>query len=67
MAPTVTIGADGAQSISISAESLFTLRSRPNYAMLTQSDQDRRYPGAGDKGFEFVGGLVNKVLTWPDW
>lgn len=54
-----------ARSISISAESLFSLRSRPKWAMYTDSDQQQRFPG--DLGFEFVGGLVNKTVTWPDY
>lgn len=66
LSPTFTISRDGGrQSIDISAESLFSLRSRPQYAMYTDADQQRRFPG--DAGFEFVGSLVNKVLTWPDY
>ncbi len=55
----------GERSVTISAESIFSLRSRPRWAMYTDRDQQQRYPG--DKGFQFVGSLVNKVLTWPDW
>lgn len=55
----------GERSVTISMESLFSLRSRPRYAMYTDRDQDRRFPG--DKGFEFAPSLVNKVLTWPDY
>jgi hypothetical protein len=53
------------RDIVISGESIFMLRSRPNFAMYTDSDQKRRYPG--DRGFEFVAGLRNKVVTWPDY
>lgn len=63
--PTFTYGENGERSVSISAESLFSLRSRPKYAMYTDADQQRRFPG--DEGFEFVGTLVNKVVTWPDY
>jgi hypothetical protein len=63
--PTFTIEQKGERAIGITAESLFSLRSRPQYAMYTDRDQDHRFPG--DKGFEFVGSLVNKVVTWPDW
>jgi hypothetical protein len=55
----------GTRSVSISAESLFSLRSRPKASLYTDADQQRRFPG--DKGFEFVASLVNKVLTWPDY
>lgn len=55
----------GARSVSVKAESLFSLRSRPRYAMYTDADQQRRF--AGDRGFEFVGTLINKVVTWPDF
>ncbi|MED5546206.1 MAG: hypothetical protein VYD90_13230 [Pseudomonadota bacterium] len=57
----------GERSVTIKAESLFSLRSRPRYSMYTDSDQRARYPMANDKGFEFVGEVVNKVVTWPDY
>ena len=63
--PTFAFDAEGERSVTIAAESLFSLRSRPRHAMYTDRDQQHRFPG--DKGFEFVGSLVNKVLTWPDW
>lgn len=56
---------EGERSVQISAESIFSLRSRPRHAMYTDADQQRRFPG--DKGFAFVGSLVNKVVTWPDY
>lgn len=65
LSPTFTMSNDGKRSIDIDAESLFSLRSRPQWAMYTDADQQRRYPG--DEGFEFVGSLVNKVVTWPDY
>lgn len=65
LSPTFTLDANGERSVSIAAESLFSLRSRPNYAMYTDADQRRRFPG--DRGFEFVGSLINKVVTWPDY
>lgn len=65
LTPTFVIEETGERSVSLSAESLFSLRSRPNYAMYTDADQRRRFPG--DRGFEFVGSLVNKVVTWPDY
>lgn len=66
LTPTFTIDAEnGERAVTMSAESLFSLRSRPKYGMYTDRDQQRRFPG--DKGFEFVGAIVNKVLTWPDY
>lgn len=61
------IAADGSaeRSISITAESLFSLRSRPKYSMNTDRDQQARF--SGDKGFEFAPALVHMVLTWPDY
>lgn len=65
---------DGSRSVTISAESLFSLRSRPQYATYTDSDQRARFPAdpenpddPGDRGFEFVPSLVSKVVTWPDY
>ena len=55
----------GERSVTIKAESLFSLRSRPNFATYTDADQQKRFPG--DKGFQFMGNLVSKVVAWPDW
>lgn len=63
--PTFTISQSGERSVTISAESLFSLRSRPSYAMYTDADQKHRFEG--DDGFSFVGSLVNQVVTWPDF
>lgn len=65
LAPNFAIGEDGNRSVSIEAESLFSLRTRPRFAMYTDADQQHRFPG--DRGFEFVGALVNKTVTWPDY
>ncbi len=65
LSPTFTFNDAGERSVALSAESLFSLRSRPAYAMYTDSDQQQRFPG--DEGFEFVGALVNSVVTWPDF
>jgi hypothetical protein len=51
--------------IILACESIFLLRSRPNFAMYTDRDQNRRFED--DKGFEFVTGLKAKVVTWPDF
>lgn len=65
LAPTFSFSPTGERSIAISAESLFSLRTRPRYAMNTDRDQQHRFPG--DLGFEFAPTLVNKVVTWPDY
>lgn len=52
-------------SLSVSAESIFSLRSRPRWATYTDRDQQARFDG--DKGFQFVSTLQNKVVTWPDY
>lgn len=64
-APLFNIAADGAREVTVTAESLFTLRSRPNFAMYTDRDQQKRFDG--DKGFQFVATLRNKIVTWPDF
>lgn len=51
--------------ITVNAESLFALRSRPAFSQYTDADQKARF--SGDLGFEFVPGLVNKIVTWPDF
>ena len=51
--------------ITVSAESLFALRSRPSFSQYTDADQRARF--SGDLGFGFVAGLVNKTVTWPDF
>lgn len=63
-------GGDGEAAtgtITVTAESIFSLRSRPRWSMLTDRDQAGRYPGVVDKGFQFVADVVNKVVTWPDF
>jgi hypothetical protein len=63
--PTFSYDESGACSVAVSAESLFSLRSRPNAAMYTDSDQQQRF--TGDLGFAFVGSLIAKTVTWPDY
>lgn len=48
--------------ISLSAETLFTGRTRATYGFMTDTDQQSRWPG--DVGFEFTAQLVNKTVTW---
>lgn len=63
--PSFVLSNDGAWSVTISAESLFSLRSRPRAALWTDADQQHRF--LGDEGFQFVGALVNKIVSWPDY
>ena len=65
LTPEFTFAEDDARSITIRCESLFSLRSRPRFAMYTDADQQQRFPG--DLGFSFVSSLMNKVVTWPDY
>lgn len=53
------------RTITVSAESLFSLRSRPASSQYTDTDQRQRFPG--DRGFELVPQLVNKTVPWPDY
>ena len=63
--PTFAFTEDGQRAVSIAAESIFALRSRPRFAMWTDRDQEARFPG--DKGFEFVASMPGKIVTWPDY
>lgn len=59
------IQSDGLRRITVGCESLFALRGRPNFSMYTNSDQNSRFNG--DRAFEFVNSLLNKVVKWPDF
>lgn len=63
--PNFEIQGPTTRKITVSAESLFSLRSRPVFSQYTDTDQKARF--AGDRGMEFVAGLVNKTVTWPDF
>lgn len=65
LSPTFAFTKEGERSVTLAAETLFSLRSRPRHAMNTDADQQKRFPG--DLGFEFAPTLMNKVLTWPDF
>lgn len=62
---TIRFTADGPsqRSITVTAESLWTNRSRPPYGLYTDRDQNARF--AGDRGLEQVASLVNKTIRWP--
>lgn len=55
----------GQQVIQLPVENLFFGRSRPAAGRYTDRDQNLRYPG--DRFFAYVGSLVSKVITWPDF
>lgn len=51
------------RNITLSAVSFFASRSRPQSSYYTARDQQLRY--TGDRGGEFVAGLINKNINWP--
>jgi hypothetical protein len=57
-------GVEGAaQTVTLPAENLFVGRSRPPAGRYTDRDHQTRYPG--DRFFDRVADLVNKVIAWP--
>ena len=52
----------GRQSITLSAESLFSKRKRAPHGYQTDADQQVRWPG--DTGFEFMAALRYKTTKW---
>ena len=51
------------RTVTLTAESLWVNRKRPPYGLLTDRDQNARFPG--DRGMEQLADLVNKVARWP--
>lgn len=51
--------------LSVKAEALTSLRSRPRNIMLSDAEQKRRYPG--DRGLEFVTSVRRKEILWPEF
>jgi hypothetical protein len=51
------------RTITLPCETLFTQRSRAPFGLLTDRDQQRRFPG--DKGCEFPPKLVDRDVAWP--
>jgi hypothetical protein len=51
--------------VSLTAEGNWTNRKRPVFSLLTDRDQNWRFPG--DRGLEQVADLVNKTIRWPDF
>lgn len=58
---TFAAGVD-AQSITLTAETRFSRRVRAPWGMLTDADQQARYPG--DRGLEFMPTLISKTVDW---
>lgn len=52
----------GEQTITLTAESLFVSRIRSPYGLMTDRDQQSRYPG--DTGASQMPRLINKSVTW---
>lgn len=61
----MTYKADGSGTyvVTLSAEGVWTGRSRPPYGLYTDADQQARFPG--DRGLEQVGSLPGKTINWP--
>lgn len=52
----------GEQTITLTAEPIFVLRTRAPYGLMTDRDQQKRYPG--DTGMQFMPKLINKTTSW---
>jgi len=61
--PSFTATGPTLRTITLPCETLFAQRSRAPFGMLTDRDQQRRFPG--DKALEFVPQMVDRTATWP--
>jgi len=61
--PSFTATGPVLRTITLPCETLFAQRSRAPFGMLTDRDQQRRFPG--DKALEFVPKMVDRTVTWP--
>jgi hypothetical protein len=61
--PSFTATGPTLRTITLPCETLFAQRSRAPFGMLTDRDQQRRFPG--DKALEFVPKMVDRSVTWP--
>jgi len=61
--PSFTATGPTLRTIMLPCETLFAQRSRAPFGMLTDRDQQRRFPG--DKALEFVPTMVDRTATWP--
>jgi hypothetical protein len=61
--PSFTANGSTLRTISLPCETLFAQRSRAPFSMLTDRDQQRRFPG--DLGCIFIPKLVDRDVAWP--
>lgn len=61
--PTFTASGPTLRTITLPCETLFAQRSRAPFGMLTDRDQQRRFPG--DRALEFIPKMVDRAETWP--
>ena len=61
--PSFTATGPTLRTISLPCETVWTQRSRGVFGMLTDRDQNRRFPG--DKGCEWPPKLVDRDISWP--
>jgi hypothetical protein len=63
--PSFTATGPKLRTITLPCETLFAQRSRAPFGMLTDRDQQRRFPG--DKALEFIPKMVDRTVTWPEF
>ena len=61
--PSFTANGPRLRTISLPCETLFAQRSRAAFGMLTDRDQQRRFPG--DLGCQWIPRLVDRDIAWP--
>lgn len=61
--PNFTASGATLRTIALPCETLFSQRSRAPFALLTDRDQQQRYPG--DRALEFVPKMIDRTVTWP--
>ncbi|KGM34997.1 hypothetical protein [Inquilinus limosus] len=63
--PSFTATGPTLRTISLPCETIFAQRSRAPFGMLTDRDQQRRFPG--DQALEFIPKMVDRTVTWPEF
>jgi hypothetical protein len=63
--PSFTATGPVLRTISLPCETLWSQRSRAPFGMLTDRDQQRRFPG--DRALEFIPRMVDRTVTWPEF
>lgn len=53
------------RTITLPCETMFSQRSRSPFGMLTDRDQQRRFPG--DRALEFIPKMIDRTVTWPEF